>query len=85
MRLRGGDGGASDSACWALVEQGVTLNRRDTLQKALPMFDRLKSSMIPVVDRQGDGPPELIGAVFHVDALKAFNRALVDAHREEHS
>lgn len=85
MRVRGGDGGASDSACWALVEQGVVLTRRDTLQKALPMFDQLKSAMIPVVDESEDGPRELIGAVFHVDALKAFNRALVDTHREEHS
>ncbi|MFT6227003.1 MAG: CIC family chloride channel protein [Paracoccaceae bacterium] len=85
MRVRGDDAGASDSACWALVEQGVILTRSDTLQKALPMFDQLKSSMIPVVETDGDGPPELIGAVFHVDALKAFNRALVDTHREEHS
>lgn len=85
MRVRGGDGGASDSACWALVEQGVSLTRGDTLQKALPMFDKLKSGMIPVVEADGTGPPELIGAVFHVDALKAFNRALVETHREEHS
>jgi CIC family chloride channel protein len=49
------------------------------------MFDKLKSAMIPVVEANGDGPPELIGAVFHVDALKAFNRALVETHREEHS
>jgi CIC family chloride channel protein len=90
MRVRGADGGASDSACWALVEQGAMLTRDDSLQEALPMFDRLKSGMIPVVERGAPGappgaPPELIGAVFHVDALKAFNRALLETHREEHS
>jgi len=26
-----------------------------------------------------------VGALFHVDALKAMNRVLVETHREEHS
>ncbi|MFT6772717.1 MAG: CIC family chloride channel protein [Paracoccaceae bacterium] len=86
MRLRGADGGASDSACWELVEQGAMLTRRDTLEAALPMFDRITSGMIPVVDPgEAGAPPELIGALYHIDALKAFNRALIETHREEHS
>jgi len=32
-----------------------------------------------------DEPPELWGALFHVDALKAFNRALAATAAEEHS
>lgn len=42
--------------------------------------------MIPVVQPTGDdNPPELLGAIFHVDALKAYNRALAEVTREEHS
>ncbi len=86
MRMRGADDGASDSACWGLVEQGAVLERADTLDKALPMFDQLKGTqMIPVVDRPPGGEPELLGALFHVDALRAYNRALVETHREEHT
>ena len=33
----------------------------------------------------GDGPPALEGALFHVDALKAYNRALAATAAEEHS
>ena len=41
---------------------------------------------IPVVTIAGEGePPELWGALHHVDALKAFNRALAATAAEEHS
>ncbi|MAS44554.1 MAG: voltage-gated chloride channel [Rhodobacteraceae bacterium] len=86
LRPRGADDCASDSACWALVEQGARLERTDTLEKALPMFESAKGmTMIPVVETHADGRMDLIGAVYHVDALKAFNRALIETHREEHS
>jgi len=86
MRMRGDENGASDSACWALVEQGAALERGDTLATALPMFERSAGrAMIPVVERDADARPELIGALFHVDALRAYNRALVETHREEHA
>ena len=32
-----------------------------------------------------DAPPELWGALYQVDALKAFNRALAETAEEEHS
>ncbi|MGG7568312.1 chloride channel protein [Rhodovulum sp. DZ06] len=85
MRVRGADNGASDSACWQLVEQGAYLSRHDTLQRALPMFDRMNAAFLPVVDEGPEGEQELIGAVFHTDALKAYNRKLVALHQEEHS
>ncbi|MEO0680108.1 MAG: chloride channel protein [Pseudomonadota bacterium] len=86
MRVRGDENGASDSACWMLIEQGAALERSDTLERALPMFEvsRAGRPMIPVVERDAEGRPELLGAVFHVDALRAYNRALVETHREEH-
>lgn len=85
MRLRGSDAGAPDGTCWQLAEQGASLARGDSLEKALPLFDRMKAPFLPVVDETPDGGRELIGALFHVDALKAYNRALVATYQEEHS
>ncbi|MEM6438907.1 MAG: chloride channel protein [Pseudomonadota bacterium] len=87
MRLRGSEDGPSDSACWALIEQGAALEREDTLREALPMFEVSGAGrqMIPVVERDAEGRPELLGAIYHVDALRAYNRALVETHREEHA
>ncbi len=86
MRYRGAEDGASDSACWALVEQGVCLDRDDTLERALPMFQRLRGAYLPVVERPegGKGEPELLGALFRVDALTAYTNALEEELREEH-
>jgi CIC family chloride channel protein len=82
MRQRGAENGASDTACGELVEQGAYLRDTDTLETALPMFDQFKGPMIPVVEEETQ---ELLGAVFQTDALKAYNRALVATHKEEHS
>jgi len=90
MRLRGAENGASDSACWELHRQGAFLRRTDTLERALPLLERLKGPFLPVIDEPAGGPgdteaePELIGAVFHVDALRAYSRSLEDELREEH-
>ncbi len=85
MRLRGDDNAASDTACEALVAQGAWLRRDDSLALALPMFDRLKGAFLPVVDEAEDGSTELVGALYHVDALKALNRVYQATWREEHS
>jgi CIC family chloride channel protein len=86
MRHRGAEDCASDTACWALVEQGVFLRREDTLERALPMFERLRSRFLPVVDGAVSETmkPELLGALFRSDALTAYSHALEDELREEH-
>ncbi len=86
MRLRGAEDSASDTACWALVEQGAFLRREDTLERALPMFERLHGGFLPVIDRavSETTKPELLGALFRADALGAYSRALEDELREEH-
>ncbi|QHQ34063.1 chloride channel protein [Algicella marina] len=84
MRVRGGEGSVSDTMCQELVDQDVFLRRSDTLETALPLFDRVGEDFLPVVTAGEDGD-ELIGAIFHVDALKAYNRALAETAREEHS
>lgn len=77
---------ASEEACWNLVEEGLYVDGNATLETVMPLFEASNTRFIPVVTLTGEGdPPELWGAIFHVDALKAFNRALSDTAAEEHS
>ena len=51
----------------------------------MPIFERAGVPFLPVVTLPGEGaPPDLAGALFHVDALKAYNRALAAVSKEEH-
>lgn len=86
MRAKGDKHGADEIACWALVEQGVYLDGNATLEQAMPMFETGRHDFIPVVTLGGeDQPPELWGALFQVDALRSYNRALAETAAEEHS
>ncbi|MFT5158694.1 MAG: CIC family chloride channel protein [Paracoccaceae bacterium] len=86
MRACGVENAASDEKCWELVGQGVYLDGNATLETAMPMFENARLDFIPVVTLGGeDAPPELWGALFQVDALRAFNKALADTAEEEHS
>ncbi|QIE44058.1 chloride channel protein [Pseudohalocynthiibacter aestuariivivens] len=77
---------APAEACWEMIEDGIYIDRNATLEAAMPIFDRTGVLYIPVVSLAGEGaPPELLGALFHVDALKAFNNALAAVSQEEHS
>lgn len=85
MRPVGGAGSAAEEDCWDLVEEGVYVDANSTLEAAMPMFERANLTFIPVVTLGGeDSPPELWGALFQVDALKAYNRALAATAAEEH-
>lgn len=76
---------ASDDQCWSLIEQGLYLDAKATLETAMPAFDRAGVPFLPVVTLSGgEAPPELLGALYHVDALKAYNRALAAVSKEEH-
>lgn len=85
MRARGSDDCAADGPCYELVEQGAVLAPSDTLERALPMFEQLQGNFLPVVSVTEDGKSELLGALFHIDALRAYNRALEEELREEHA
>ncbi|MFQ6549570.1 chloride channel protein [Aestuariibius sp. 2305UL40-4] len=76
---------ASEEQCRDMIAQGVMLQADATLEEAMPMFEAGNYAFIPVVKSAGEGPPELWGALFQVDALKAFNRALAATAAEEHS
>ena len=85
MRRPGDKGAADEEACWALIDEGTYIDGTATLEAALPIFDATGVRFIPVVTLSANAPPELLGALFHVDALKAYNRALAATAAEEHS
>lgn len=68
-----------------MVAGGLAIDRTDTLDRVMPAFDRAETPFLPVVRRQDDGMPELIGSLHHIDALKAYSRALAATAAEEHS
>lgn len=77
---------ADRDRCWQLVRDGIYVDENATLEAAMPIFDQAGTAFIPVVSLSGEGSgPDLRGALFQVDALKAYNRALADTAAEEHS
>lgn len=86
MREMDAKNAAEEDACWDMIRDGVYIDGNATLEQAMPMFDGGGHRFIPVVTLGGeDAPPELWGALFHVDALRAMNRALSETAAEEHS
>ncbi len=72
--------------CDAMIARGLSVQGGDTLEAAMPMFDREEVAFVPVVSGISKGDePRLIGALYHIDALKAYNRALAATAAEEHS
>lgn len=86
MRPLGSPGCADAAACRHLAERGIGIAAGATLEAAMPVFDAGEVTFLPVtVTPDQGGPPEIIGALYHVDALKAYNRALAATAAEEHS
>ncbi len=74
------------AACEALMAQDIFVDRQATLESAMPLFARHKTQTLPVIgfDQEQD-ERVLLGVLHEVDALRAFNQALVETAREEHS
>ncbi len=86
MRAKDAKRAAPEDRCWDLIEEGTYIDGNATLEQAMPIFEATNATYIPVVTLGGeDSPPELWGALFQVDALRAMNRALADRSAEEHS
>ncbi len=84
--MRKVEDGIDEDACWDMIAEGVYVDGNATLEAAMPIFDKSSVVFIPVVTLSGEGQaPELWGALYHVDALKAYNRALAATAAEEHS
>jgi CIC family chloride channel protein len=86
MRPMTHEDSAPEERLLTLIEQGVFTDTNATLERALPIFERTGLDFLPVVQLSPQGgPPALEGALFHVDALKAYNKALAATAAEEHS
>lgn len=86
MRARDDEHAADEQQCWQYIENGTYVDVSATLEDAMPIFDRTGAPFLPVVRLSGkDARPDLLGALYHVDALRAYNRALAEVSEEEHS
>ena len=71
---------------WEAIAEGYYIDANATLEAAMPVFERTNRRFLAVVSFGAKGePPEIHGALFQVDALKAYNRALAATAAEEHS
>jgi chloride channel protein, CIC family len=86
MRRPGEPGMADLATAQQILARGLHVESTATLEAALPLFDRAGLPFLPVIAPDpGPHPPRLIGALFHVDALKTYNAALAATAAEEHS
>ena len=82
----GAPDGPSLDQCREMAAAGQCLDSGASLETAINMFEETGLDFLPVVARGGsDGAPEPVGVLRHVDALKAYNRALVEVSEEEHA
>ncbi len=85
MRPKEDPRAASEDTCWRMIGEGLCVEATVTLESAMPYFDRADVPFVPVVVHKEGQPPTLVGALFHIDVLKAYNRALAATAAEEHS
>ncbi|MFG6079493.1 chloride channel protein [Paracoccus litorisediminis] len=83
MRSLGGKETPSPDLLRNMAAAGQAMSDQMTLGQALRQFDASGAAFCPVV--RGEGPdPEILGAVYHVDALRALNAALGAVAAEQH-
>ncbi|MGR3636169.1 MAG: chloride channel protein [Shimia sp.] len=86
MRSKDDPKAAPEERCWEMMSEGSYVDGSSTLESVMPMFEATGAAFVPVISLgREDEPPELLGAVFHVDALRTFNKALAATAAEEHS
>lgn len=86
MRKAGDENCAPAEEIWEAIEAGFVIEGDATLEAALPVFEQSARRFIAVVRMGKAGEaPEILGALYHVDALVAYNRALAATAAEEHS
>lgn len=85
MRRPDSERAAPEDVCWDMINDGLYLTDMATLEQAMPQFEQTNAVFLPVVTLGKDATPTLVGALFQVDALKAYNRALAATAAEEHS
>ena len=69
----------------ALLADALFVEPADTLERAMPLFQKSGEDALAVARLGDGGAPEIVGVLLHVDALRVFNRALAATAAEEHS
>ena len=86
MRPAGASAMVEDAQVAQMMADGIFVDPQATLEAALPLFDKHGVMVLPVAAPRSPGSPaELWGTLHHIDALKAYNRALAAIAAEEHS
>ena len=85
MRPTGDRRSPDPETCARMIKEHLYVEGSASLEAAMPIFDSAEVAFLPVVTRTRAGELEQIGALFHIDALKAYNRALAATAAEEHS
>ncbi|MEM8824168.1 MAG: chloride channel protein [Pseudomonadota bacterium] len=75
----------SDKRIDRAVADALFVAPGDTLEQAMPLFEKSGSDFLAVVRLGDEGKPLVLGVLLHVDALRVFNRALAATAAEEHS
>ena len=73
-----------EDALRAMMAEGIYIDEAASLEAALPLFDSNGVDQVPVITLS-ERVPRLRGVLYHVDALKAYNRALSATAAEEHA
>ncbi|MEM1351459.1 MAG: chloride channel protein [Pseudomonadota bacterium] len=76
---------ADEATCQKMIENGFFIHPNATLEAAMPLFESGEAFIPVLAVARPNKPAHLVGALFHVDALKVYNRALAATAAEEHS
>ncbi|WP_374634872.1 chloride channel protein [Paracoccus sp. (in: a-proteobacteria)] len=85
MRAVGAKDAPSPDLMRNMVDAGQAIADSMTLDQALRQFDAGGAAFLPVIHPGKDeSAPDILGALYHVDALRALNAALAATAAEEH-
>jgi len=84
MRPAGSEGAGARKKASKLIKKGLGLEVDMTLEAAMPILEVSGRKYLPVVQTVGE-ETRYVGSIFLVDALKSYNRALVETSKEEQS
>lgn len=72
-----------EAQLWELHGRGLWLTPTATLEFAMPVFERMEGTFLPVVEPGEE--PKIIGVLHEIDALRAYTKVLSATVAEEHS
>ena len=84
MRPAGAEGVLGAKKAKKLIAKGLAVDVEMTLEAALPVLEMSGRKYLPVTQGRGEDK-RFVGAIYLVDALKSYNRALIETSKEEHA